>query len=285
MSSSRSRSTTGLEEDLLLPPPQDAHTHTRVLTPEQAHTRSHACTHACTSGGLGGTGLPAGLTNTLVHTSGSRHPGVPRVPCPLHVPPCPGPRLFRALQPRSRVHGGILSRLPAGPTGLLTCPRGSETRNRLRNRSRFEAVSTSVQLLFACATSLGNNHRFCPPTPCLWGRAVVNSDLLLSPQCYSSDFLPERPGLGHGGGPVLGQLVTAVQPGWASRICSSMDAARTLTPDPGVCRRAGGSVLSHQSWSPRDTWHVTGEVMVAGGGGDLGRGATQPPVGSPAGTW
>ena len=45
---------------------------------------------------------------------------------------------------------------------------------------------------------------------------------------------------------MLGQLVTAVQPGWASRISSSMDAARTLTPDPGVCRRGGGSALSHQ---------------------------------------
>ena len=118
MSSSRSRSRRGLEEDLFLPPPQDAHTHTRVLTPEQAHTRSHACTHACTSGGLGGRGCQRG-SQARACTQVEQRPGAPRVPRPLHVPRCPGPRLFRALQPRSRVHGGVLSRLPAGPTGLL----------------------------------------------------------------------------------------------------------------------------------------------------------------------
>ena len=66
---------------------------------------------------------------------------------------------------------------------------------------------------------------------------------------------------------MLGQLLAAVQLGWASRISSSMDAARTSGPDPGVSRRGGGSVLGHWSWSPRAMWPVTGEVVAAGAEG------------------
>lgn len=150
--SSRSRSRRELEEGLLLPPLQDARMHTCVHTPKRAHTRSHACTLAHTGAHRQAraqveTGTPASAGSPALCTS----PGA-------LAPACSG-LCSRCLESVA----GSSATCPQGPRGLPTCPQGSETWNRPRNRSRFEAISTAVQLLFACARLLGNDHKLRRP--------------------------------------------------------------------------------------------------------------------------
>ena len=95
------------------------------------------------------------------HTRVGQATGVSRVP--PAGPPAPWPRLLSALRPPSQAHRGVLLSSCGDLTRLPMGPQGSERQNRLRERSRFDAVSTSIQLLFACTRLLGNNHRLPRP--------------------------------------------------------------------------------------------------------------------------